>query len=910
MKRFLSLLLCLVLCLSLSPAVHAMSGSCGDDMNWELSNNCLTITGFGAMTSAPWMTYASSINSIEVSPSGGGLDFQDGAFSNLPNLSTVWIGDGVSTIAERAFSGCGNLTYIRITPEVTVIHEYAFASCGKLNSVNFESEYLDSVYFGKGNDDLVRNLPIPPVVVEDPADVTVDQGATATFSVSVMCATDYQWKYWSESKEDWLNVTASDITGAKSATMKVPATAARDGVEYCCFVSNSYGEEQSWKGILTVNVTSKPTITSQPSNKTAAAGTTAKFSVAASNATSYQWQYRTSSSGTWANITSTAYSGLKSATKTVPATTARNGYQFRCAVSNAKGTTYSNGATLTVTSASKPTITAHPSNKTAAAGTNATFKVTATGATSYQWQYRTGNSGTWANITSTAYSGLKSATMTVPATTARNGYQFRCAVSNANGTTYSNGATLTVTSSSKPTITAQPSNKSAAVGATAKFTVAATGATGYQWQYYASSTDGWKNSSGTGAKTATLSVTAESYRNGYKYRCKVSNASGTVISNAATLTVTGGAKPTITTQPSNKSAAAGTTAKFTVAATGATSYQWQYRTSSSGSWNDSAATGAKTATLSISAETHRNGYQYRCKVSNANGTVTSNAATLTVTGGSKPTITTQPTNKSAAAGTTAKFTVAATGATSYQWQYRASSTDSWNDSSATGAKTATLSITAEMHRNGYQYRCKVSNANGSVTSNAATLTVTGGGKPTITTQPKSQTAAPGTTVTFKVVASGATSYQWQFRINSSGEWGDSSAASATTANFSVTAESYRNGYQYRCLVKNANGSVTSNAATLTVTGGGKPTITTQPKSQTASAGSTVTFKVVASNATSYQWQFRVNSSGEWGNSSAATATTASFSVTAESYRNGYQYRCLVKNANGTTISNAATLTVN
>ena len=35
-------------------------------------------------------------------------------------------------------------------------------------------------------------------------------------------------------------------------------------------------------------------------------------------------------------------------------------------------------------------------------------------------------------------------------------------------------------------------------------------------------------------------------------------------------------------------------------------------------------------TLTIAAESHRNGYQYRCKVRNAAGYVYSSAATLTV----------------------------------------------------------------------------------------------------------------------------------------------------------------------------------------------------------------------------------------------------------------------------------------
>ena len=44
----------------------------------------------------------------------------------------------------------------------------------------------------------------------------------------------------------------------------------------------------------------------------------------------------------------------------------------------------------------------------------------------------------------TNWSGKTSATLTVTASSNNNGCQYRCAVTNADGTTYSNAATLTV----------------------------------------------------------------------------------------------------------------------------------------------------------------------------------------------------------------------------------------------------------------------------------------------------------------------------------------------------------------------------------------------------------------------------------------------------------------------------------
>lgn len=91
-------------------------------------------------------------------------------------------------------------------------------------------------------------------------------------------------------------------------------------------------------------------------------------------------------------------------------------------------------------------------------------------------------------------------------------------------------------------------------------------------------------------------------------------------------------KPVITAQPKSVSAAAGATAKFTVAATGATSYQWQWSPDNGTTWKNStsATTGYNKATLQVSATTARNGYKYRCIVTNSIGSTTSAAVTLTV----------------------------------------------------------------------------------------------------------------------------------------------------------------------------------------------------------------------------------------------------------------------------------------
>jgi hypothetical protein len=91
--------------------------------------------------------------------------------------------------------------------------------------------------------------------------------------------------------------------------------------------------------------------------------------------------------------------------------------------------------------------------------------------------------------------------------------------------------------------------------------------------------------------------------------------------------------------------------------------------------------------------------------------------------------------------------------------------------------------------------------------------------PTITTQPQSQSASEGSTATFTVVAGGANpkTYQWEISTNSGVDWADivgATSASYTTDSLTVVGD---DGDQFRCVVDNAFGSDTSDAATLTVT---------------------------------------------------------------------------------------------
>ena len=368
-----------------------------------------------------------------------------------------------------------------------------------------------------------------------------------------------------------------------------------------------------------------------------------------------------------------------------------------------------------------PVIVKQPESVTANADETVQFTVEATGAElTYQWQFKAPGTSTWYD---SGMEGADTDTLSVPATAARDGQQYRCVVTNAAGSVTSEPATLTVLS--MPVITLQPKPVSTKPGETVTFTVKAIGTPEltYQWQFKAPGTSKWYDSGMTGAKTAKLTVPATAARNGQQYRCVVTNDLGSVTSDPAKMTVL--SVPVITTQPENVVVAYGDMVKFTVKATGGSlSYQWQYKAPGSSVWKDSGLSGAKTAVLKVTAEKARNGQQYRCIVTNALGSATSEPAKLTVAEQAKPLIMTQPKSQTAKVGATVNFTVQATGGDlSYQWQFKASGTDTWYKSNMTGSNTATLQVPVTAARDGQQYRCIVTNRLGTVTSDPAKLTV-------------------------------------------------------------------------------------------------------------------------------------------------------------------------------------------
>ena len=439
--------------------------------------------------------------------------------------------------------------------------------------------------------------------------------------------------------------------------------------------------------------------------------------------------------------------------------------------------------------AQKLKITTQPVNYEGKVGDTATFTVTATGATSYQWQQDTGSG--WTNINTTA--GKKSS-FSIGVTTARANYQYRCVVSNATSSITSNSVKMIVEKEDLA-ITTQPVNYEGKVGDTATFKVVATGATSYQWQQNTGA--GWTNINTTAGRKSSFSIGVTAARAKYQYRCVVSDGTTSLTTNAVKMIVD--EDLAITTQPSNYTGKVGDTAKFTVTATGATSYQWQQNTGAG--WANINTSVGRSKTFSIGVTTARAKYQYRCVVSDGTNTVTSNAVKMVID--EDLAITTQPSNYTGKVGDTAKFTVNATGATSYQWYQNTGA--GWTAINTSVGRSKTFSIGVTAARAKYQYRCVVSDGTTSLTTNVVKMIIDE--DLAITSQPSNYIGAIGSTAKFTVGATGATSYQWY--QNTGNGWTAINTTAGRSNTFSVAVAEFRLGYLYRCVVSDATNEITS-----------------------------------------------------------------------------------------------------
>jgi hypothetical protein len=290
----------------------------------------------------------------------------------------------------------------------------------------------------------------------------------------------------------------------------------------------------------------------------------------------------------------------------------------------------------------------------------------------------------------------------------------------------------------------------------------------------------------------------------------------------------------------------------------------------------------------------------RFKAASASG-----SGTLTVQ--AAPAVVSNPASQTVVSGRAVTFSASASGfpAPTVQWQQSSNGGGKWSNISGATGTTYTISATTAS-QNGYEYRAVFTNAAGSATTSAATLTVQYA--PSVTTNPKSTTVNAGQNVTFTAAATGnpAPTVQWQVSTDGGTTYSNISGATGTTLTLSAVTAS-QNGYKYRAVFTNSVASAITSAATLTVQFA--PIVTTNPTSQTVTAGQSVTFTAAATGnpTVSVQWQVSIDGVS-WTIITGATHSTLTLATTTAG-ENGYAYRAVFTNTLGSATTSVAVLTV-
>lgn len=394
-------------------------------------------------------------------------------------------------------------------------------------------------------------------------------------------------------------------------------------------------------------------------------------------------------------------------------------YTFRGAVGEGTGWYYSSGTvSVTVTAPQPPSISAHPQSQTVGAGQNATFSVAVTGSApfSYQWQKNGVN-----------IAGANAASYTVTNAQSGDVGGYSVMVSNSAGSVFSNAATLAVTALSPIRLALQywQANDYPNYEAGHYETVWVDGHWEYNWTYNWDDPEWWNTGhyeeQWVEGHDEEQWIVDNTYVDGQYGSSWTTNVGTFNINNASS----------------------GCTASSTNRGSvihSYTPYQWiTFRTwglAPSGNCNtyqgrlyDPAGNNIQTGNFSSNSYWQGNFYPtsngiYRVEISYSNATGGANPTSAVVkyyfvVGNVAPAIVTQPAGQAVNAGATVIFTTEATGTPTLTYQWKK---DGTNIPSATNA---TLTLTNVQPAAAGSYTVAVSNSVGSITSNAATLTVNG-----------------------------------------------------------------------------------------------------------------------------------------------------------------------------------------
>ena len=693
--------------------------------------------------------------------------------------------------------------------------------------------------------------PCTPVkVTGQSAPTTITRGESTVLSIALEGTASFAIQWYSGTPD-----APSAVEGATGSELTVTPQVT---TTYFATITNRCGTASSVPVLITVDEPCvAPSISAQSAATTITRGesTTVSITPAGSEPRSIQW-YAGASPITGANVAT--YEVTPNETTT-----------YHAVLANACGEVSSAPVTITVTDACSPaSIGSQSSSKTITRGESTTLSITPGGSTPRTIQWYAGAAAI-AGANGASYEASPSATTT-----------YRAVLTNECGEAASAPIVITVVEPCVPaSISAQSSSVTIVLGESTTLSIAAAGSTPRTIQWYTGTPGQGSSLPVNGANAGTLAVAPTAT---VSYFAIVTNDCGSATSTPVSVTVTAACvSPAVTAQSESTSIVRGdsTTLSVTASGTAPRTTQWYTGTPANASY----IPGATGTSLTVSPTSTTS---YFAIISNACGAANSTPVTITVTDACvAASITSQSTSRSISSGQSTTLSISVAGSTprTIQWFV--------DGVLINGATSATLVVSPQETTT---YVARVSNACGSDESAPIVVTVDCI-RPSITSQPQSQSIEEGEAVTLSVTASNASGYQWYSNFTP--------IPGATSRTLTESPSSTR---QYFVRVTNDCGSTDSATVTVTVN---PPScdyiqITQQPANRAITAAESATLTVVvAGTSPQYQWEQNIN--GLW---TKLTGKTAS-SLTVTPPAGTHSYRVAITNACSYVTSNVATVTV-
>ena len=222
MKKLLTLLLAFM---ATTATLFADSGTCGANVNWDLTGGVLTISGTGYMTSytspssRPWHSFASSITSVVIEE--GVMSIGESAFEDFSSLTSVTIPNSLEVIEGYAFFGCSALSSVTIPDNIMAIGNSTFKYCSALTTITIPANvnYIKYQAFSgcTGLTEIICEATTPPTCedlvfeeVTNTIPVYVPAGSVAAYKAAS------GWNYFeniqAKSKEIYAALSGSTMT--------------------------------------------------------------------------------------------------------------------------------------------------------------------------------------------------------------------------------------------------------------------------------------------------------------------------------------------------------------------------------------------------------------------------------------------------------------------------------------------------------------------------------------------------------------------------------------------------------------------------------------------------------------------------------------------------------------------------